>query len=274
MFWCVSYYLGAFGTVFCPTTLSAKRVNWCNCSCHKVTLEFFATDAPDPPHWTLKFCFRAICTILVHLGLFGCLIKLVAERAEVVQKFMPRSRIGIFRDESTRSDPLDPKLTFWCVSYYLGAFATLWLPYNTQCKTGQTGAKVRATKSRWNFSNEHPRSTPLDPKLMFWCVLYYLGAFGTVWLRNNTYCKTGQTGEKLRAMKSHRNFFATNAPNSPHWIPNSCFGLFSTIWVHLRLFGCLTKLGAKRERTGAKVHATKSHRNFSQLKHPIRPIGP
>ena len=128
MFWCVSYYLGAFGTVFCPTTLSAKRVNWCNCSCHKVTLEFFATDAPDPPHWTLKFCFRAICTILVHLGLFGCLIKLVAERAEVVQKFMPWSRIGIFRDESTRSDPLYPKLMFWCVSYYLGAFGTLWLP--------------------------------------------------------------------------------------------------------------------------------------------------
>jgi len=60
------------------------------------------------------------------------------------------------------------------------------LPYNTQCKTGQTGAKVRDMKSRWNFSNEHTRSTPLDPKLMFWCVSYYWGAFGTVWLRNNT----------------------------------------------------------------------------------------
>ena len=69
---------------------------------------------------------------------------------------------------------------------YLGAFGTLWMPYNTRCKTGQTGAKVRATKSRWNFSTEHPRSTPLDPKLMFWCVSYYWGAFGTVWLRNNT----------------------------------------------------------------------------------------
>ena len=75
---------------------------------------------------------------------------------------------------------------------------------------------------------------------------YYLGVFGTVWLRNNTYCKTGQTGEKRRAMKSHRNFFATNVPDSPHWILNSCFGLFSTIWVHLQLFGCLTKLGAER----------------------------
>ena len=69
-------------------------------------------NTPDPPHWTLNYRFAAIHTILVHLGLFGCLIKLIAERAEVVQKFMPRSRIGIFRDESTRSDPLDPNLTF------------------------------------------------------------------------------------------------------------------------------------------------------------------
>jgi len=133
--------------------------------------------------WTLNFCFRAICTILVHLGLFGCLTKLGAERAELLQKFIPRSYIGIFRDESIRSNPLESKLTFWCVSYYLGAFGTLWLPYNTQCKTGQTVAKVRATKYRWNFSNEHPRSTPLDPKLIFWCVSIiwvHLGLFGCV----------------------------------------------------------------------------------------------
>ena len=65
MFWCVSYYLGAFGAVFCPTTLIAKRVNWCNCSCHKVALEFFATNAPDPPHWSLNSCFGVFCTIWV-----------------------------------------------------------------------------------------------------------------------------------------------------------------------------------------------------------------
>ena len=101
MVWCVSYYLDAFGTIFCPTTLCAKRVNWCKSSCHEVALEFFETNAPDTPDWTLNFCFRTICTILVHLGLFGCLTKLGPERAEPVQKFMPRSRIGIFRNEST-----------------------------------------------------------------------------------------------------------------------------------------------------------------------------
>ena len=69
-FWCVSYYLGAFGTICCLTKLGAKR-------------------------------------------------------AELVQKFAPRSHVGIFRYERTRCTPLDPKLTFWCASYYLGAFGTV-----------------------------------------------------------------------------------------------------------------------------------------------------
>ena len=59
----------------------------------------------------------------MHSGAFGCLTKLGAKWAELVQKFALRSRIGIFR-ERTRSTPLDRKLTFWCVWYYLGAFGT------------------------------------------------------------------------------------------------------------------------------------------------------
>ena len=54
--------------------------------------------------------------------------ELGAKRAELVQKFVPRSRIGIFRNERTRSTLLDRKLMFWCVSYYLGEFGTVWLP--------------------------------------------------------------------------------------------------------------------------------------------------
>ena len=112
------------------------------------------------------------------MGLFGCLSKLGAKRADLVQKFVPRRSIGIFRNERTRSTPLDPKLMFWCVSYCLGAFGTIRLPYETRCKTGRTNAKVCATKSHQNFSQ-----------------------------------------------RTH----------SIH-----------SIWVHLRPFGCLTKLGAKR----------------------------
>jgi len=80
---------------------------------------------------------------------------------------------------------------FLCISYYLGAFGTVWLRYKTQCKTGQISAKVRGTKSRRNFSQECTRDIPLDSKLIFWCVLYYLEAFGTVWLPYKTQCKTG-----------------------------------------------------------------------------------
>jgi len=95
-----------------------------------------------------------------------------------VQKFVPRNRVGIFRNERIRSTPLHHKLTFWCVSFYLGAFGTIWLPYETRCKTGRTSAKVCATKSHRNFLHERAQSNPLDPKLTFWCVSYYLGAFG------------------------------------------------------------------------------------------------
>ena len=140
------------------------------------------------------------------MGLFGCLTKNGAKWAELVQKFVPRSRVGIFRNERSKSTPLDSKLTVWCVSYYLGAFVTVWLPYETRFKTGRTSAKVCATKSRRNFCNERTRSTPLDPKLTFWCVSDYLGAFGTVWLPYETRCKTGRTSAKVRATNSRRNF--------------------------------------------------------------------
>ena len=57
---------------------------------------------PDPPHWTLNYRFAAFRTICVHLGPFGCLPKLGTKRAELVQKFVPRSRVRIFRNERTR----------------------------------------------------------------------------------------------------------------------------------------------------------------------------
>src|SRR6185503_11836852 len=101
--------------------------------------------------------------ISYNLGTFGtvsCLSKLGAKRAELVQKFVPRSHVRIFRHKRTRSTPSDRKLTFCCVSYYLGAFGTVWLPYETRCKTGRTSAKVRAMKSRRNFSQ---RTHPIHP---------------------------------------------------------------------------------------------------------------
>src|SRR6185437_8687911 len=75
-------------------------------------------NATGRPHWTLNCHFGSFSTIWVHSGPFGSLVKLGAKRAELVQKFVPRGRIGIIRNERTRSTPLDPKLMYWCVSYY------------------------------------------------------------------------------------------------------------------------------------------------------------
>ena len=63
----------------------------------------------------------------MHPGPIGCFTKLGAKRAELVQKFVPRSRVGIFLNEQTLSTPLNPKLMFWCISYYLGAFGAVCL---------------------------------------------------------------------------------------------------------------------------------------------------
>src|SRR6185437_16252103 len=154
--------------------------NWCKSSCHEVASEFFATNARDPPHWTLNSCFGAFRTILVHFGPFGCLMKLGAKWAELVQKFVPRSRVGIFRNKRTRSTPLDPKLIFWCVSCYLVAFATVWLRYETRCKTIRTSAKVRATMSRQNFSQRTHPVHPIGPETD---VLVCFILFGCMWHR-------------------------------------------------------------------------------------------
>jgi len=74
----------------------------------------------------------------VHLSPFGCLTKLGAKHAELVQKFMPRSRVGIFRNERTRSTPLDPKLMF-------SAIRTIWVhfgPFGCLTKLGAKRAEL------------------------------------------------------------------------------------------------------------------------------------
>ena len=143
----------------------------------------------------------------MYSGPFGCLTKLCGKRAEPVQKFVPRNRVGIFPNERTRSTPLDPKLTVWCF------FHTIWVhsgPFGCLTKLGAKRAELVQMflpRSRVRiFRNERTRSTPLDLKMTFYCISYHLGAFGTVWLPYETRCKTGRTSAKVCAMKSRRNF--------------------------------------------------------------------
>ena len=190
-------------------------------SCRDVFLEFFTTNTPDPHHWTLNTCFGAFLPVWVHLEPFRCYTKLEAKQdnlVQLIQQFVPRCFVRIFRNERSRSTPLDPKLMFWCVFFYVGAFGTILLLHETCCKTHQTGPKTHVfvhffsiwvhfgpfryfTKlgAKWAnpvqlmqkfmprclltiFRNKCSRSTPLEPKLMFWCVSFYVGAFETIWL--------------------------------------------------------------------------------------------
>ena len=103
-------------------------------------------------------------------------------------------KTGAF-NAKVRATPLEPKLMFWCVSFRLGAFGTVSLLHETYCKTCHY--KILAAKcaklvqliqkfvpqSRVIiFCNECSLSTPLDKKLMFLCVSFCSGAFGTVML--------------------------------------------------------------------------------------------
>ena len=141
-------------------------LNWCNhckSSCHEVISELFAKNAPDPPQWTLNSCFVAFRSVWVHLGPFHYCMKLDAKWpkfGQLMQKFGPRSRVEFFAVSA-------PDWTQGTVNSWFGAFHSvqvhLGLSYygsKTRCKMGWTGAfspKVRATKSRRNFSQRaHP----------------------------------------------------------------------------------------------------------------------
>ena len=111
---------------------------------------------------------------------------------------MRRGRVGVFNDERTRSTPLDPNLIFWCVSYHLGAFGTVWLPYEKLDAKRAELVQNFVPRSRIGiFRNKHTRSTPLDTKLMFWCLSYSLGAFGTVRLLTKLGAKWAELVQKL-----------------------------------------------------------------------------
>ena len=150
----------------------------------------------------------------MHSEPFGCITKLGAKRADLVQTLMPRSRVGIFHNECTRSTPLDPKLTFRYVSFHSGAFGTVWLPYELGAKCAELVQKFVPRSRVGIFCNERIRSTPLHRKLTFSCILYNLGAFVTVWLPYETRCKTGRASARVCAVAS--DFFATNSSDPPH----------------------------------------------------------
>src|SRR6185503_14843263 len=115
---------GPFG---CVTTLSLKRVKLVQKFVTRSRVRIFHNEHTRSTPMDPKLIFLCVSYYFSAFGTIWLPYKTRCIRAEPVQMFMPQSRIGIFRNESTRSDTLDPKHIFWCVSYYLGAFGTLWL---------------------------------------------------------------------------------------------------------------------------------------------------
>ena len=99
---------------------------------------------------------------------------------------------------------------------------------------GGTSAKVRATKSRWNFLQRMHPMVRNAPKYEFRFQWGRYGAFVA----------------KCSCHEVVSEFFTTNAPDPSHWTLNSCFGVFHTILVHLGPFGYFTNLEAKQSRVG------------------------
>ena len=102
--------------------------------------------------------FSVFRNVSVHLGLFRCCTKLGAKWAKLVQlmqKFIPRSRVGTFRYELARYTPWDPKLKFLLHFLTFGCIYDRFVTALNLVQMGHSGAinaKVCAMKSRLNLS--------------------------------------------------------------------------------------------------------------------------
>ena len=164
--------------------------------------------------------------VLVHFQLFWCIRDhLVALRNSVQNgpklcKSLCHEVASEFFITNASSTPLHRKPTFWCVSYYLAAFGTVWLPCETRCKMGRTSAKVRATKSHREFSQRTHPIHPIGTKthvfvrfVLFACILDHLVALHNTVQNFPNSCKS-------LCHEVASDFFATNAPDPPHWTLN------------------------------------------------------
>jgi len=245
--------------------------NWCKSSCHEVASDFFTTNAPDPPHWTLNSCFSVFCTIWMHLGPFGCRTKLGAKWAEVVQNFVTWSHVGIFRNERSRSTLLDPYLMFRCVSYYLGTFGTVCCVTTLSSKRAKLVQKFVPRSRVTIFRYERTWSNPLDSKLTF-------GVFCTIWVHLVPFGYLTKLGTKRAEVVqnfvpwSRVGIFHNKPLDPPHWTITSCFDAFRTIWVPLGQFVALQH-SVQNEPNLCKSFCHEVVSQFFITKHLIHPIG-
>jgi hypothetical protein len=152
--------VGRFGPFYYCKKVDAKLVELVRMTpslLNKVASQFFATDAPDPLHWTQNKCFGAFRTISL---LHDSRCKL-AELVPLTHKFAKQRRVGTFRNERTQS------------THVLGRFGPFRYCMKVDAKLAELVPLTHKFAKRSSveiFHNERTRSTTLDPKLMFWCV--------------------------------------------------------------------------------------------------------
>ena len=118
----------------------------------------------------------------VPLGPFRYCTKLAAKRDKLVQlmqKFVPRCLVRIFFTTNA------PDKNHWTLNSCFAAFLSVWVhlgPFRYCTKLGAKRARLVQLMQKFVprclvgiFHKEHSRSTPLDPKLLFWCVSFLVG---------------------------------------------------------------------------------------------------
>jgi hypothetical protein len=158
--------LERFGTCRYCTKFDANWPNWCyerTSSLNKVASEFFATNAPDPLHWTQNSCFGAFRTILI---LHESRCKTGRTGAIIAQVWKTKSRRNF-------SQPTHPIESIWQKTPVLGRFGPFCYCTKVDAKLDeQVPLRHKFAKGSCFeiFRNERTWSTPWDPKLIFWTV--------------------------------------------------------------------------------------------------------
>ena len=204
-------------------------MKWCKSSCHEVVSEFFATNAADPPFWTLTSCFGAFHTIWVHLGQFVALQHSVQNGPNLCKNSCHEVASEFF--ETDAPDPLQ-----WTLNSCFCVYCTIWMhfvPFGYLTKLNAKRAEVVQKFVPWSpVCNK-----PFDPP--HWILTSCFFVFRTIWVHLGQFVAlqhSVENGPNLCKSSCHEvasEFFVANAPDPPHCTLNSCFYVFCTIWMHL-----------------------------------------
>ena len=173
----------------------------------------------DPPHWTLTSCFVVFPFIWVHLGQFVALRHSIQNGPNWC-----KSSFHEVASEFITANAPDPP--HWTLNSCFCVFRTIWMylePFGCLQNSVQNGPKWCKSSCHEVVSEFFATNAPDPPYWPFPLVSVCFVLFGCIWdslLHYNTQFKTGQTWCKSSCHEVASKFFATNAPDPPHWTQN------------------------------------------------------